>query len=58
MQVMQDIIGEVEAGNHEQLHAYLAALARPYDPSGLNPKWTQPAPKQCRLGVELLSCSS
>eukprot|EP00887_Chlorella_sp_A99_P003723 scaffold7.g3723.t1 len=57
--VMVDIIGEVEAGNYEGLHRYLAALQRPYtEGPHLDAKWTEPAPRQCRLGVELLSCSS
>lgn len=37
---------------------YMAALLRPYSGEGLDPAWLEPAPKQCRLGVELLSCSS
>ena len=37
---------------------YMAALLQPYSSSGLDPAWLEPAPKRCRMGVELLSCSS
>lgn len=37
---------------------YMAALLQPYNASGLDPAWLEPAPQKCRLGVELLSCSS
>ncbi|PRW57632.1 seleno O isoform B [Chlorella sorokiniana] len=56
--VMVDIIGEAETGNYEPLHRYMRALLSPYSGEGLDPAWLEPAPKQCRLGVELLSCSS
>ena len=36
----------------------MAALLRPYEADGLDPAWLEPAPKECRVGVELLSCSS
>lgn len=38
--------------------SYMAALLKPYSGEGLDPAWLEPAPKKCRLGVELLSCSS
>ncbi|KAL4433856.1 hypothetical protein ABPG75_000297 [Micractinium tetrahymenae] len=56
--VMVNIISEAEVGNYEPLHSYMAALLRPYSGEGLDPAWLEPAPKQCRMGVELLSCSS
>ncbi|PSC69159.1 seleno O [Micractinium conductrix] len=56
--VMGDIIGDAEQGNYESLHRYMAALLRPYEADGLDPAWLEPAPKECRVGVELLSCSS
>ena len=56
--VMVDIIAEAEGGNYHPLHAYMAALARPYSGEGLDPAWLEPAPREPRLGVELLSCSS
>lgn len=56
--VMVGIIAEAEVGNYSQLHSYMAALLKPYSSEGLDPAWLEPAPKQCRLGVELLSCSS
>jgi hypothetical protein len=34
------------------------ALLRPYDSDGVDLAYLEPAPQQCRLGVELLSCSS
>jgi hypothetical protein len=55
---MVDIIGKVEAGDHEALRPYMEALRKPYIGEGLDPAWTEPAPKGPRLGVELLSCSS
>lgn len=36
----------------------MRALLQPYSGEGLDPAWLEPAPKKCRLGVELLSCSS
>lgn len=56
--VMVGIISEAETGNLEPLHKYMAALLAPYNSSGLDPAWAEPAPKKCRMGVELLSCSS
>ena len=38
--------------------SYMAALLQPYSSNGLDPAWLEPAPKKCRMGVELLSCSS
>ena len=37
---------------------YMRALLSPCSGEGLDPAWLEPAPRQCRLGVELLSCSS
>ena len=51
-------VAEAEGGNYHPLHAYMAALARPYSGEGLDPAWLEPAPREPRLGVELLSCSS
>ncbi|KAL4852996.1 hypothetical protein ACK3TF_005970 [Chlorella vulgaris] len=56
--VMLGITAEAEAGNYEPLHRYMAALLQPYTATGLDPAWLEPAPKKCRVGVELLSCSS
>lgn len=56
--VMVGIIGEVESGDYAQLERYMAALERPYDAEGLEPAWLEQGPRQARLGVELLSCSS
>lgn len=56
--VMVGIINEAEEGNYEPLHKYMKALAQPYEEIGLEDGWLEPAPKKCRLGVELLSCSS
>ncbi|KAL4419101.1 hypothetical protein ABPG77_010040 [Micractinium sp. CCAP 211/92] len=56
--VMVGIISEAEIGNYAPLHSYMAALLKPYSGEGLDPAWLEPAPKKCRLGVELLSCSS
>ena len=55
---MVSIISAVEGGDLAPLHRYLEALSRPYDASGLDPAWTEPAPKEPRPGVELNSCSS
>lgn len=56
--VLVDIIGEAEAGDYEPLHRYLKALETPYVKDRVDPAWCKPAPKKCRVGVELLSCSS
>lgn len=56
--VLVGIIGQANDGNYEPLQAYMSALRHPYDANGLDPAWKEPAPKQSRLGVELLSCSS
>ena len=58
--VMMGIIAAAEGGDYAPLERYLAALLQPYrgGDAHLDPEWTEPAPKQCRVGVELLSCSS
>lgn len=56
--VLVGIIGEAEAGNYAPLERYMAAVQNPYSAEGLDPAWCEPGPKQVRLGVELLSCSS
>ena len=37
---------------------YMDVLLRPYSSEGVDPSYLEPAPLECRLGVELLSCSS
>ena len=60
--VLVGIISEATVGNYEPLEKYMKALRQPYvDSSGGNEidiKWKEPGPKQSRMGVELLSCSS
>jgi uncharacterized protein YdiU (UPF0061 family) len=57
--VLVGIISEATVGNYEPLEKYMAALRQPYTDSGeIDAKWKEPGPKQSRMGVELLSCSS
>lgn len=56
--VMVEIIQAAEEGNYEPLKEYYHALLDPYENKGLKEEWVLPAPKKCRLGIELLSCSS
>lgn len=56
--VLVGIIGEAEVGNYEPLHRFMEAMTSPYTSEGVDPAWMEPGPKQSRLGVELLSCSS
>lgn len=56
--VLVGIIGEAEVGNYAPLEEYMAALEKPYESEGLDPAWLEPGPRQARMGVELLSCSS
>ena len=56
--VMVGIIGDAERGEYASLHAYLEALKTPYSEEGVEAGWRVPGPKQSRMGVELLSCSS
>ena len=56
--VLVGIIGEAEVGNYEPLFKYMEALKKPYTSEGIDPAWVEPGPKQSRMGVELLSCSS
>lgn len=56
--VLVKIISEAEGGNYEPLQRYMAAMQRPYESAGVEAGWTEPAPVESRMGVELLSCSS
>lgn len=56
--VLVELIAEVERGQLDRFHAFLAALRTPYEEGVGEAAWKQPAPREARLGVELLSCSS
>ncbi len=53
------IIKASEAGDDEPLHEYMKAVTTPFaDHSDVNKRWLEPGPRDPRVGVELLSCSS
>ena len=56
--VMVEIISQVEEGDYNTLHEYMACLRNPYSEENIREEWKEPAPPEPRLGVELLSCSS
>eukprot|EP00889_Picochlorum_renovo_P003634 jgi/Picre1/30664/NNA_006025.t1 len=56
--VMVEIISQVEEGDYNALHEYMACLRNPYSDENIRDEWKEPAPPEPRLGVELLSCSS
>ncbi|GAB4819866.1 hypothetical protein N2152v2_006912 [Parachlorella kessleri] len=56
--VLVEVINHAEQGDYAPLHKYMGVLLRPYSSEGVDPSYLEPAPLQCRMGVELLSCSS
>jgi uncharacterized protein YdiU (UPF0061 family) len=57
--VLVGIISEATVGNYGALDTYMKALRQPYTDDGeIDAQWKEPGPKQSRMGVELLSCSS
>jgi len=57
--VLVGIIRDATVGNYEPLEKYMKALRQPYSDDGeMDATWKEPGPKQSRMGVELLSCSS
>jgi uncharacterized protein YdiU (UPF0061 family) len=56
--VMQTAIAAAEKGNSSEVNKLMDVLKRPFDEQPGAEAYTVPAPKQTRVGVELLSCSS
>ncbi|CAK0779519.1 hypothetical protein CVIRNUC_004792 [Coccomyxa viridis] len=57
-QVMQEAIREAEAGNFQEVKDLMQVLERPFDEQPGAEKYRVAAPREVRMGVELLSCSS
>ncbi|CAL5218909.1 g654 [Coccomyxa viridis] len=57
-QVMQEVIKDAEAGNDEGVNDLMRVLQRPFEEQPGAEKYKVAAPKEIRMGVELLSCSS
>lgn len=56
--VMQDAIALAEDGDFAEVNRLMEVLRRPFDHQPGFEKYRVPAPRQSRMGVELLSCSS
>jgi uncharacterized protein YdiU (UPF0061 family) len=56
--LMQEAIALAEEGDYSEVNALMEVLKRPFEEQAGAEKYTVPAPKQTRVGVELLSCSS
>ncbi|CAL8469913.1 g9455 [Coccomyxa elongata] len=57
-QLMQTAIARAEAGDYDKLHGLMKVLEMPYEEQPGAERFRVTPPKQIRMGVELLSCSS
>ncbi|EIE25715.1 UPF0061-domain-containing protein [Coccomyxa subellipsoidea C-169] len=57
-QLMQIAIARAEAGDYDELKALMKVLERPYEEQPGAERFKVTPPKEIRMGVELLSCSS
>jgi uncharacterized protein YdiU (UPF0061 family) len=56
--VMQNAIAAAEKGNSSEVNKLMDVLKRPFEEQPGAEAYTVPAPRETRVGVELLSCSS
>ncbi|KAK9915711.1 hypothetical protein WJX75_003009 [Coccomyxa subellipsoidea] len=57
-QLMQTAIARAEAGDYDELKELMKVLERPYEEQPGAERFRVTPPKEIRMGVELLSCSS